>query len=120
MINGKNPDRKILTLRGFECLEECPLVPREDGFGGDDDLPCPGIRRWSVASDWDSGTVPVAFEDVVIRRNCIFYFDVTSTPTLNSLTVYGTLIWLNNNHGLSLTLNTRILYNRGGDIRIGT
>lgn len=55
----------------------------------------------------------------MIRRNCVFYFNVQSTPVLNSVTVYGTLIWLNDAPDLSLTMNTRVLFNRGGVIKIG-
>ena len=47
------------------------------------------------------------------------YFDVESTPVLNSVTVYGTLIWVNSKTDASLTMNTKIMFNRGGTIQVG-
>ena len=112
MVNGKNSSRSTITLYSYNCLEYCP--EEEVGPGGGES--CEGIRYWSVASDWDNNKVPEENDDVIIRSNCVYIFDVYMTPVLQSVTVYGTLIWKNNATDLSLTMNTRLLYNRGGTI----
>ncbi|MBI3987382.1 MAG: G8 domain-containing protein, partial [Lentisphaerae bacterium] len=56
-----------------------------------------GTNYWTVASNWSSGTIPVAGDDVIITnltRGALVYLS-NSTPALASLTVAGSAAVVN-------------------------
>ena len=71
--------------------------------------------RWSDASAWPNGHVPVAGDEVIIARDLDMVLDVTP-PALRSLTVDGKLTFSNER---DLELVTDWIYLRGGELHIG-
>ena len=56
--------------------------------------PAGAPMNWSNPTTWPSGVLPAAGDAVTIAPNVTIIFDVTSTPVLSSLTIYGSLIFL--------------------------
>jgi hypothetical protein len=95
----------------------CPeIAPALDGDG---EPLCDGIRLWSDATSWADSLkrVPVAGDNVYIRKNCHYIYDYTGIEQiLNSIIVEGTLTWATTG---SLILNTKFFFIRGGHVLIG-
>ncbi|GAA0273399.1 hypothetical protein GCM10009127_12320 [Alteraurantiacibacter aestuarii] len=72
--------------------------------------------KWSDASAWPSGKVPVAGEEVTIPRGTEMMLDV-SPPELRGLTVQGKLTFVDER---DLALTTEWIYVPGGELQIGT
>jgi len=72
--------------------------------------------RWSDASAWPSGRLPVAGEEVTIPRDTEIVLDV-SPPALRSLTVQGKLTFADER---DLELVTDWIYVPGGEVQIGS
>jgi hypothetical protein len=107
--------RRQVTLFGYNCLLYCPTIDYSI-YGPNGEPPCPGYKYWSKPSSWDDNIVPIAGQNVLIRRNCIYIYDVPSSPILGSVVVEGKVIWDVQD---SLVMNTKFLFIRGGFVIIG-
>lgn len=87
VINGRNQTRNSVRLRGFRCVYNCnPVVE-------DKELEM-NFRRWSNASDWESGKIPEEGEDVEIKSGWNMIFDIEESPKLRNLQINGRLTFL--------------------------
>ena len=71
-----------ITFKGYNCLETCPKPGQKEY----EDF----WRYWSNASDWASGQVPAAGEDVTIPEGQKFKLDM-QPEDIGKLTITG---WL--------------------------
>ena len=72
---------------------------------------------WSSPTSWPNGVLPAFGDDVVIAANASVLFDVQSTPPLNSLTIYGSLTFVDGAGPRQLTVGTLTVW---GSLTIGT
>ena len=77
-----------------------------------------GSRLWSDPANWPNEQLPQEGDDVIIESGWNMYLDIEETPVLNSLEVNGRLTFLNDD--FNITLKTKRLYVRAGELYIGT
>ena len=97
-----------LLLLAVGCVSEPSPT---DGSGG---VPTGNAQNWSDPNTWPTGLVPVAGDSVVIPAGEVVRLDV-SPPSLQSLTILGTLVFANTD--LSLTSGWIVVQ---GALQIGT
>ena len=111
IINGKG--RYGLKFNHFSCwpVGSCqppppPYVPPE-----------PEFRYWSDGSNWPTGSPPKFNDSVEITPGWKMILDIPETPIFHNLTVYGNLYFSDE---MDVHLRTNMIFNRMGEIHIGT
>ena len=76
-----------------------------------------GSRLWSDPANWPNGELPVEGDDVVVESGWNMYLDLEETPIFDSLEINGRLTFMVDDY--DITLNTKLLYVRAGELLIG-
>lgn len=77
-----------------------------------------GTRFWSDESTWPDGVLPQEGDTVVIESGWNMILDIEETPILDMLEINGRLTFIDED--FDITLNTKLLYVRAGELLIGT
>lgn len=99
-------------MKGYRCIGSCLGSINETVVESE-------YRRWSNASVWPSGKVPVANESVVVESgwNMLYDIDDANAPILSMVQVNGRLTF---EDGVKdLHLKTKYLFVRAGELIIG-
>ena len=73
-------------------------------------------RRWSNASSWDTGKIPLAGENVEIKSGWNMLYDIEESPILNVLQINGRLTF---EPAKDLHLRAKYVFVRAGEFIIG-
>jgi len=116
VVNGKGVAAdKMLRVRPLECiLGTCTIAAIDTSVPLETT-----VRKWSVASSWTSGKVPVAGEHVVINATQNFELDIAETPMLGSLEINGRLSFKDDVSLPIVKLRAMKIFVRAGTLRIG-
>jgi hypothetical protein len=76
-----------------------------------------GVRYWSNASDWPTGTVPVEGDDVHIEPAWNMVFDMNPSPIYKLIRVNGNLTF---SQSKDTQLRAKHIFIRAGELNIGT
>ena len=87
----------------------------------EDDEPTTGLDPnqvlWSEPTSWESGSVPVEGESVVIPSNINMVLDLAETPILGRLEINGRLTFKND---MDINLRSKLIWVRKGEFFIGS
>lgn len=97
-------------MNGYRCVGSCLAAINDTEIENT-------TRLWSNASSWDSGKVPVAGESVEVQSGWNMIYDLEDSPLHEYIEINGRLTFLN---GANLTLKTKYLFVRAGELIIGT
>jgi hypothetical protein len=109
VFNGKNKSRSHIELVGSRCIGPCLPTINETEVESE-------YRRWSNASVWPSGKVPVAGEDVEIKSGWNMLYDVAESPIIDMLEINGRLTF---EPEKDLHLRAKYIFVRAGELIIG-
>lgn len=86
VVNGRDESYNDLTVRPNECIGGPCVIPPIPEFELES-----GQRLWSDPSSWETGSIPVEGDEVVITSGWNMVLDIEQTPVLKSLTIDGRL-----------------------------
>ena len=111
LINGKNSSRSTVNLVGYRCVGSCMAAIENDTAVIENTT-----RRWSNASSWDTGKIPLAGEDVVIQSGWNMLYDLEESPIFNYVQINGRLTF---EPVKDLHLRAKYIFVRAGELIIG-
>lgn len=109
IINGKNASRKTVNLVGYRCVGSCLAAINDTVIENN-------TRRWSNASSWDTGKIPLAGENVEIKSGWNMLYDLEESPIVNVLQINGRLTF---EPAKDLHLRAKYVFVRAGELIIG-
>ena len=110
-------------MTGARCAGGPCIIPLPaDPTGSGQSYNCSMLRRWSDPNSWTignvTGKVPVENDSVIIPRCWTMIYDVADSTLLTYLEINGILIF-ENNGTVDLTLRSRYIFVRAGQLIIG-